>query len=395
MKKYLVDIVNLNADASCLSAQRWLSMLEGGKESYFYQFLNIYVKTGKKASLGIPGATIADIVKFNQESIDLINNHPEIFEIILRPFSHDIALLRSIKGFKMNLEIGIQTLYAAFGSFTPFYLPPEFMLTSEQINAFQSYRIAGTFINPTRFRPEIRNRIPTLPYEMQGMFNSTIQAIPFEDGLTKSYLNSIHHYDAREWNKQIMFSERENIFCWRDGESSFFIPDGNVREQSWLETEHPDIERVFLKDLLPTLNFANVNVLPKNNYRYYPVHSFSAWMKEFRMLGFIQSLQKIEERIDDLSFTQLSIWLNAINSDILSAVEKDSPVIKIQKGKDNKEKQTFTIWRSERNFEGQEYLNILEHADDPKIQKYLNKNNQPHIQKLRSRIAYLHEQGIL
>ena len=386
--------MNLNADASCLSAERWLSMLEGGKESYFFQFLNTYVKTGKKASLGVPGATVADIVKFNPESIELINAHPEIFEVILRPFSHDIALLRSSQGFKLNLEAGIQTLRSAFGTYTPFYLPPEFMLTSEQINLLQSYEVDGIFINPTRFRAEIKNRIPTSPYEMQGMFDSKIRAIPFEDELTKKYLNSIHAYDAREWNKQILFSERENIFCWRDGESTFFIPDGNAREEAWLATEHSDIERVFLKDIIPTLNFDDANALPKNNYRHYPVHSFSAWMKEFRMLGFIQSLQKIEERLDELSFTQLSIWLQTINSDILSAVEKNSPVIQIQKAKDNKEKQTFTIWRSERNFEGQEYLNILLRADEEGIQKYLQENQQPHIKKLRSRIEYLHEEGI-
>src|SRR5438128_288794 len=141
----LVDIVNLNSDASCLSSKWWLKILSGGKSSYFCKWLTLYVDSGKKVSLGITGAAIADISTFNPEAIVLINKHRDIFEIILRPFAHDVALLRSTKGFQINLEAGIKTIKNTFSTYTNFYLPPEFMLTNEQVAILSDYKIDGTF----------------------------------------------------------------------------------------------------------------------------------------------------------------------------------------------------------------------------------------------------------
>lgn len=394
MKKYLVDIVNLNADASCLSSARWLQMLQGKTESELYRFFQIYVDQGKKVSLGIPGCSLVDIVSFNPEVIELIKSHPDIFEIILRPFAHDIALLRTTEGFKANLAAGIKTLQSLSLEYTPYYLPPEFMLTSEQVFCFAEFSVEGTFIHPTRFRQEVRNRIPEQPYRMQGIMGSSFNAIPFKHGLTNTYLDSIHAYNATVWNKEIIFAENDNIFCWRDGESTFFIPDGNRREAAWLADEHPEIERVFLKDQVSRLEFVKSEDLEGKKFHYYPVHSFSAWMKEFRMLGFIQRLKEIEENLSGLSSLQKAIWLTAINSDILSAVEKDSPVIKIKPEPNSTKKESFTIWRSERNFEGQEYLHLLLHADQPEIKDYLQNSKAAHIQKLRRRIQFIDEQAI-
>ena len=43
----LVDVVNFNADASCLDSARWLQALTGGAESEFCRWLNLYVRLGK------------------------------------------------------------------------------------------------------------------------------------------------------------------------------------------------------------------------------------------------------------------------------------------------------------------------------------------------------------
>lgn len=106
MKKKIVDIVNFNADASCLSSADWLKYLSGGKNSIFFQWLSLYVHYKKKLVLGFPGATIADIKTFNPEAIELINQNTDIFEIIPRPFAHDIGLLRSSEAFIWNVKAG-------------------------------------------------------------------------------------------------------------------------------------------------------------------------------------------------------------------------------------------------------------------------------------------------
>ena len=79
----LIDVVNLNADASCLSSEQWLKMLQGGTNSYFYQWVKVYVDAGKKISFGITGSTVSDVASFNPEAIELINAHKNIFEIMI------------------------------------------------------------------------------------------------------------------------------------------------------------------------------------------------------------------------------------------------------------------------------------------------------------------------
>lgn len=73
VKKQLVDIINLNADASCLSSKRWLTALSGGKESELFLILNAYVEHDLKVNIGIIGSTLAEIEELNPECIDLIN----------------------------------------------------------------------------------------------------------------------------------------------------------------------------------------------------------------------------------------------------------------------------------------------------------------------------------
>ena len=47
-KQRLVDVINLNSDASCLSSSRWLNAILGGKESELYNILLCYVENRQK-----------------------------------------------------------------------------------------------------------------------------------------------------------------------------------------------------------------------------------------------------------------------------------------------------------------------------------------------------------
>lgn len=387
--KYIVDVVNLNADASCLSSKWWLKILEGGKKSYLYEWLSIYIKLNKKISLGITGSTISDIVSFNPESIELINSNRNIFEIIVRPYAHDIALLRTGAGFKKNLDIGIETIKKEFEYYTNYYLPPEFMLTNEQIYILSESAVQGTFINSSRFKKEIKSRLSQYPYKVKGLFGSEIACLPFADGLTKAYLNSIHFFDSSEWNNVIENISADYIFSWRDGESSFFVPEGNSRERIWLENESKNFERVFISECIEKLTLQSNDNLIERQYHFYPVHSFTAWMKEFRMLGFINKVKSIEDDLEKMPDEDIFLWLQVINSDILSSIEKDSPKIKIKLKKQIEEIVEYTIWRSERGFEGEEILAIIEKGKKNNIDNYKNNSSSFHILKLMERIKYL------
>jgi hypothetical protein len=391
MTKFVVDVVNFNADASCLSSKWWLKTLSGGKNSYLCQWLGVYIASKKKVCLGIMGATIADISTKNKEAINLINENPDIFEIILRPFSHDIALLRNRDSFQYNLEMGIKTLHQEFGDYTPFYLPPEFMLTNEQVHQLYELKVEGIFINPNRFKTEIKSRIPEFPYQIRGIFDSILPCIPFNGELTQGYLEGIHYFNASRWNKSLNSDPEKISFSWRDGESSFFLPQGNQREKVWLTEEDSSIARIFLCEAIQKTDFKNQSKpLLKRHYRHYPVHSFTAWMKEFRMMGFVQRLFYNERSFNHYTDLQKHIWLQVINSDILSAIEKDSPRILILENPDSENKMEHIIWRSERGVEGEELMSILESTleggDPPKINAA---SDQYHLTKLSCRISYL------
>jgi hypothetical protein len=391
----LVDVVNFNADASCLAAGEWLAILEGGSRSRLCSWLQHYVRIRRPVVLGFVGGAIADIASFNPEAIALINANRDVIEPVLRPFSHDIGLLRSARGFDLNMRLGRAVARREFSEVVEFFLPPEFMLTNSQVKVLADAGIAGVFLNATRFKEETRDRIPRVPFMLEGVLQSRLPCIPFQGALTKAYLDALHAFDATSWNEAIATTCETPIFTWRDGESCFLIPDGNERERVWLEQESIEIRRETLSSALRGLTFKAYDQGISESPPSYPVHSFSAWFKEFRMLGFLGRLQKIEDQLDSLPSDLAVLWLQVINSDILSAVEKDSPVVslKAQCGSVASDSR-FTIWRSERGFEGEDYLALLETAlIDRRYLDQLSASTRPHLRKLYARLDYARALG--
>jgi len=244
--KLIIDVVNFNADASCLFSEHWLEILCGGKDSQLCKWLNLYIEQKKKVVIGFTGATIADIVQHNNQAIDLINSNRHLFQILLRPFAHDISLFRSTLGFEANLNYGKKTLEHVFQQVCNIFLPPEFMSTRGQIKQLADFGIQHIFLHPQRFPDETRSRIPEQPFVLSGLFDSQITCIPFVACLTDDYLYSIHNYSTEKWNSAILGNSNDVLFSWRDGESSFFIPNGLQREKKWLAGEKPEIQRVFI-----------------------------------------------------------------------------------------------------------------------------------------------------
>ena len=377
MTKTVVDIVNFNADASCLSSSIWLDALQGGTNSKICQWLELFVRNNKKVSLGFTGSTLADIKKFNPDAINIINEKKDIFEIILRPWSHDISLYRTDSLFIYNVELGIRTIKSEFDSVSDYYLAPEFMMTSRQIELISKMGIEAIFINPDRYQNDIKRRIIPTPHIVYGTSESTIKCIAIHGKTTQKYLSSCQLNDPKIWDKFIQDFPDDLIFSWRDGESFLLIPDGLSREEYLLQGESDNINRKKLQSL--EINYEDSSLYDRSYYKSYPIHSFTAWIKEMKMMWYVDRIRKIENNFSKLSDLQITLLLQLINSDILASVEKISPKIKLKiKGVI----EDFIIYRSERGFEGEDYLQLI---DDPNFRN----DSAPHIKKLIARHEYL------
>jgi len=368
MSKKLVDIVNFNADASCYSSAKWIEDLEGGKDSKFCRWLKLYTINNKKISLGLIGATIADIKYFNPEAIELINNNQDIFEIILRPWSHDIGIYRNNETFVYNVQKGIAIIENEFENISRYFLSPEFMINSKQIELLKQFDIKAIFINPNRYDGQIASRLSTVPYEVVSTNGTKMNCISINGISAKSFLKSMQLYDKNIWNNSIESIEENIFYSWRDGESSFLLPDSISREEFWLGYESEDIKRVFLNDI--EIKYVKTDELKKNLYKTYPIHSFLAWAQEMKMMWYIDTVSVIEKSFERLSCFEKAVFLQLINSDILASVEKKSPIIDIVIEKNLTK---FTIYREEKGFEGEEYLSILENKKTNSTHEFLKK----------------------
>ena len=86
------------------------------------------------------------------------------------------------------------------------------------------------------------------------------------------------------------------------------------------------------------------------------------------------------------------LFLQAINSDILSAVEKDSPVVRLRTRPEREgagEEVDVTLIRSERSWEGEDYLAILAAWEgSAEVRRRVATSTAPHLRKLWARLGY-------
>jgi hypothetical protein len=390
VKTTVVDVVNFNCDASCLPASHWLEALSGGERSTLCQWLNLYVEEDRPVVIGFTGATVADMAILNPEAIAVVNGSPQIFEIILRPFSHDIALLRTAAGFEFNVAAGRKTIEHEFVNVSPYFLPAEFMLTNSQVHHLAKTGVRGTFVNAARFKTELKSRIPDHPYLVHGVFSSTLRCLPIRGELAEAYLQSLHYWDPELWNQAIVNLPAGASFSWRDGESFLLVPSGLERERAWLNGQNREVELASIAQVERGLNFREPD--DAFAYRSFPVHSFSDWMKEFRMLGYLERCSDLERHLEALDISAKTLWLQAINSDVLSAVEKESPTIRMRtlpRAHSNSHEIVHTIRRSERGFEGEEFLEMLDSRLGQWQPRNLPDASLPHLRKYAARCEYL------
>ena len=373
----LVDIVNWNADASCLSADRWLTALDGGAESEFCGWLRLYVEFQRPVCLGLTGPTLADLYELNPEALALVRSHPQIFSFVRRPFAHDIGLLRTAEGLACNIDYGARAMRLALGCVPDAYLAPEFMCNAMQVSALVAAAVRCTFIHPSRFdaAAAAAANLPRQPYPVRGLFDDTLPCVPFLTKATEAYLDALHRLDSSHWNECLAEVREATAYTWRDGESAFLLPDSLLRERRWLSQESGSVQRIGWQE-------AAWQIEARGEPRAYPIHPFSAWIREMKTYWYLADLRDIERNLVSLGPEQLHLWLLAINSDILSSIEKRSPQVRLVLGDGSHAH--FEIRRQEKCTDGEECLALIRGAHSD-----LGKQSSPSRRLRRARLSFL------
>lgn len=417
----LVEVINFNSDASCLDAKKWLGCLQGGGKSNFVKMLDSYVQADRKTNLGLTAATIHDLSYFNPEAIHFINEHSDIFQLVIRPYAHDSPLLRLPDGFRFNLEKGIEVITRFFKNVSRSYLQPEIITTGEQISILREFGIDNIFIHRYRYHESIRKKIPCFPFQILGTLGSSISCIPFtHKSLETIYLQALHGVISEQiWSDQIAkeikgcIDESQDIYIWRDGESCLLVPKGIQYEASILQSEkYKRIERKLLSETNLTQSGDAFSYESENSktspISFFPAYSMKPWLNEMKLYWFISRVHEIELRFSDLSNIEKMLWLMLINSDILSSIERKPPVIAVSRDifcvdpQDiswigvlaHPEKGKITLLRSERSGEAEDYLAYWQKVHEHKmsIESLLetwSSSQKPYLQKAYARVRGL------
>jgi hypothetical protein len=405
----LIDVVNFNADASCLSSAKWMRVLEGGSKSQLVSLFSAYVDNRRKVNLGLVGVTICDIARYNPEAIEVINAHPDVFEIVVRPFAHDNALLRLPAGFRYNAELGLRTIRKFFRNVNSFYLAPELMVTGEQIRILHEMEISAIFLHKGRYGVDVTRHVPDTPFEIYGVLGTPMICVPFcMKDLESQYLRALHGtLESEQWVGSVTARLADGpAVLWRDGESSLLHPQAPALEARLLAAESSaGVPRAFLSELdRPSI------ARPAQTLRYFPLHSMKPWMETMKLYWYVDRVRQAEQSLSSLDEATKRVWSLTINSDVLSAAEKSAPVIDVSSaviGADPSdplweglialpEQRQLILSRSERAGEGEDYLAYLDlmmsgEADIPDIFQRWSSSSEPHLRKAVARVADLAE----
>ena len=377
--RQLIDIVNLNSKASCLSSERWLKALEGGSQSELYQLLMLYVKAGAKVNLGIIGTTLADIKEFNPECIELINAHPECFEMIHRPYVHSLSIFWSDVVFAQNVRQGKALIEKEFKRIYPAYLPPEFVLRNSQLVRLKKEGIGLTFIHPNRVKKDVMKNFPQDKFCIQTIQQEEMNCAVFDPNYDAYYLDCIQKLSSEQ-----LAGSSQLVYGWRDGESPFLIPDGVEREAHFVAQSSKQFKRYFLSEVMESSSFEQkVNAYPQN--------SLLPWFSNFRLLWYINEVKLLESGLQDLSPLKSALFLLLLNSDILSSTEKNHVQVSLRTLEPPIQHNSYEIKRQNRNLEAEELMYLIENCTDQEILAYIDAHDSAFIRLLKAELKPLYQ----
>lgn len=376
-KTKLVDIINLNSYASCLSTKRWDAALRGGIESELFQILNSYILHDQKINIGIIGSTLAEIESFNPECIALINDNPANFEILVRPYVHSLSILWNDRTFLQNYSLGREYITRTFDNIVNWYLPPEFALRNSHLFTLAENNNLGTFIHPKRVKDGLKTKLPKGLFNLKSIQDSNIECITLTDDYDKYYLELLQLLDS-----EIRF-DTDWVFGWRDGESPFFLPDSVAREEVFIKKSKSTYNRVFLSEYLAQ------HQEPKSTLYSYPQNSLNPWLGNFRLRWYIDAVKEIERNYETLSPLKKFLFLNLLNSDILSSQEKNDVFVPLKNLDGTAQDYPHKIKRKERNLNAEEVLFLIHNRTDEEIRDFINSSENLFIRFLNTHLTSL------
>jgi hypothetical protein len=373
-KQTLVDVINLNAEASCLSTKRWLKALRGGKESELHKLLDAYVAHDLKINLGIVGSTLAEIEYLNPECITLINSHPQNFEILIRPFIHSLSILWSNDTFSYNYKLGKTYIESKLENCINWYLPPEFAMRNSHVYSLSRLDCKGTFIHPKRVKSDLKSSLPTGPFTLASIQDIEMPCVNFTEDYDTYYLDQLQVFKS-----SITFDETV-VYGWRDGESPFFLPNSVQREEQFIINSSDSFDRIFLSEAL-----SQTEKTTKTTIHSYPQNSLLPWLRNFRLFWFTSEIKAIEQSFNQLSKTKQILFLNLLNSDILSSIEKNDVTIELKQLGEKQNTAPYLIKRKERNLDAENILFIFNNFDDLQIEQYIENSDSQFFTKIKAR----------
>jgi len=400
----LIDIVNFNSDASCLSSYKWMKSLGGGKNSRLCKMLDNYIRFKRKVNVGFTGMTVKDMACFNPEATEKINNHPEVFQILLRTYSHDLSPLRDNKGFVLNLDMGLSAIKSNFKNTTDIFLQNEIIVRNRGIEELARKGIRAIFINRDKYGPDLKFRIPRQSFYFYGINDAKMLTIPFSENLTFAYLAQLHGAEPFSlWRKLI---ERDNTnILWRDGESALLFPGGIELEGKLFERERDSkIQTAHISEKMNDFCKCAEKKPQAYQVKHFPGYPLTHWLSDFKMFSIFQTIGIVERDIDKCSPLLQRLWTMGISSDIFSS-GKMSIRIKVHKdvfkvSEDDiswegvvadRKRAELMLLRAEKYFEAEQCLDLLtkllnENISESEFVSIVQKSQDPYFKKIYSRV---------
>jgi hypothetical protein len=259
---------------------------------------------------------------------------------------------------------GEQFINKTFNNTINWYLPPEFALRNSQLHKLKEIGCEGSFIHPKRIKTDLKQKYPNGIISLKAIQQTFLDCIVFTENFDSYYVEELQQF------KSSHSFDMDVVFGWRDGESPFFLPDSVERESAFISSSSKKFERLFLSEYLETQTTKSYPIIKS-----YPQNSLLPWLGNFRLFWYITEVKNLELIFESLSKEKKTLYLNLLNSDILSSTEKDDVSVLLLPIEEVPELVTHRITRKERNLEAEELLFLIKDGDINLINKYLQSDS--------------------
>lgn len=346
----MLDLINFNADASCLPRHTWRHCLSSGQ---FHNHIQSYSLTSQPFLIGFTGLTLVDISLHSPATLDLLNNSPNIRHVV-RPLVHSLPKGMSLNLRHLNIVLGYAILLRLINRdlIEPAYLPPEFFFRVDEIPSLHSVGCKYLFHCIHRSNMEKRPYSGLQICTLNSPDGSSLQSIQLDSSFSHAYLSSLQLHHALDDQHGIL---------WRDGESPLLIPNGIDRERWFLSNSGP--RTTFQQYLSIPLH------APPVSLGYYPLSPLAPWTGDQSNFWFYEIASSLRDSYNlnkPLSPLQVLLVLFSYSSDLVASAAKIDVQIRLKHDPQSDSTFAYTIHRDQRAAEAEliDYLSTILTVND-------------------------------